>query len=82
MQFRRAQLERQAARTPAARGRLKDAMTGCAASGAATVRRQTPARDFIPITTDQHRPAMVGRGLQLRTFQNYRSKQKIDVDPN
>src|SRR5262249_35352793 len=59
MRFRRPQLERQAARTPAAGGRLKDAMTGSAASDAASVRRQTPPRDVIPITADQQRSAAV-----------------------
>src|SRR5215471_14112141 len=59
MRFCRAQLERLAARTPTARGRLKEAMTGSAASDAATVRRQMPPRDVIPITANQQRPAAV-----------------------
>src|SRR5215469_13941496 len=34
-------------------------MTGSAASYAATVRRQMPARDVIPITANQQRPTVV-----------------------
>src|SRR4029077_9790208 len=37
----------------------KDAMTGSAASEAATVSRQMPPSDVIPITADQQRPAAV-----------------------
>src|SRR6516162_6711366 len=59
MRFCRAQLERLAARTPTARGRLKEAMTGSAASDTATVRRQLPPGDVIPITANQQRPAAV-----------------------
>src|SRR6516164_5453222 len=55
----RAHFERHATRAPAARGRFKDAMTGSAASDTATVRRQMPPRDVIPITANQKRPAAV-----------------------
>src|SRR5215472_14662658 len=57
--YSRAQLERQAAGTPAAWGGFKGAMTGSAASDAATVRRQMKPRDVIPITANQQRPAAV-----------------------
>src|SRR5215469_12201473 len=57
--YSRAQLERQAAGTPAACGGFKGAMKGSAESDAATVRRQMPPRDVIPITADQQRSAAV-----------------------
>src|SRR5215469_236201 len=63
----RAHLERHATRAPAARGRFKDAMTGSAASDTATVRRQMPPRDVIPITADHQCPAAVTQsGLPAR----------------
>src|SRR5205823_13808326 len=61
MQFCCAQLEWQAARTPASCGRLKDAATGSAASDAATVRRQMPLGNVIPIAADQQRAAVVAK---------------------
>ena len=41
--------------------RLKDAVTGSAARCAATVRRQMPPRDVIPIAPDQQRAAAVAK---------------------